>query len=155
MSSHPFSRYKNRPTGYLLDDKDISGDRDQQRSDFLGETKYYSDHANKCDLMRDFLSKAINCEVKSVCMPKGSSKKDFLAFWDKELESKCDGDLIILYYDGQAGYNGENYAWQVFIPDSIPAYRLREPGTLRDIRRNQSMYSSCLRRSTSRRSIAC
>ena len=103
---------------YILDSKDPNEDRDNELAQLVGngdQTKL-SEHSINCGLMRSLFEKGLDCEVQNVSFPKKSRKGDFLSYWDEQLADKDESSLIIIYYHGNAGGNGENYEWSVVPP---------------------------------------
>ena len=109
ISRYPVAKYT-RPSWYTVDDVDPDEHgRDDRLASRLGQAKSYNEHRSKCDLVRSFADKLTNCEFKSVRFPQGTSRKGFSEYWKQELSGKGAGDLIIIYYHGRAGGNGEDF----------------------------------------------
>ena len=108
---HPFTAY-NSTTIYIVDDKNPDEEsRDDRMAARLCRGKTFNEHDSKCDLMRSFFKACTDYEVKGVYFPSGSTLSEFSTYWGNELSTKGAGDLVVIYYHGRAGGNGEDYTW--------------------------------------------
>ena len=110
MPRYPVTSY-NSAVAYILNDNVAGEDRDEELAEMLDEPNNFTEHGIKCKMMRNFFTKNTNCEVRSVIPSHQNTQAEFSRYWDEELQGKGGGDLIILYYHGNAGYNGVFYAW--------------------------------------------
>lgn len=112
----PANRYPHesftKTTVYIIDDRDpLANERSGRLASRLGKGKSYDEHSRKCEQISDWFGMITDYEVKSVKFPAKSKPAQFFAYWDSELKNVSAGHLIIIYYHGKAGGNGEDYTW--------------------------------------------
>lgn len=94
---------------YIFDDKHPETDDGNDSSSSTDDD--FDPHKKKCEWVRKLFTDKTPYEVTSVGSAVAGTKKAFKQFWKTELASKGPGDLIVIYYDGAAGGNGEDYTW--------------------------------------------
>ena len=70
-----------------------------------------SAHSFKCDAVRNLFTKYSDFEVHEVAFKSGKKGKDVFKYWENELKSKTNKDLLIIFFHGTAGERGEDYKW--------------------------------------------
>lgn len=101
------------PTGYvyIVDDveaevlelqQDISTRRSRRK-------KTIAVHTQKCNNIRQFFEEESSYEVISV--PTLANNPAWQAWWNLQKNRWTPDDMIIIYYEGDAGDNGQHYQW--------------------------------------------
>lgn len=68
-------------------------------------------HHQKTKNVYDLVNKNFDCELHIVNFPPRSKPNVVFKYFEEELQGKGEDDLLIIYYHGGAGFNGEDYTW--------------------------------------------
>ena len=78
------------------------------------ETDIASEHYQKQRIMRRLFQKHFDeekTEVIDVIFQPRTKPDVVIGYFEKQLSDKSNTDLVLIYFDGGAGNNGEDYVW--------------------------------------------
>lgn len=90
---------------YIIDDVEASSKR---------TAKYKLDaHRNACNAIREMFNESTDYEVSLRSATSSPTEKVYFSEWARQLANKGPNDFIIIYFHGNAGWNGPQYTWFV------------------------------------------
>ncbi|KAF2718326.1 hypothetical protein K431DRAFT_315002 [Polychaeton citri CBS 116435] len=97
----------NKVKAYILDDNDKEDPATVRRA----RAHLLPVHNQKNDLVRGLLTDLFDCEVHPVKFAITDKPEQVYDFFRNEVNSTNGGDLMIIYFDGEAGLEGDDYSW--------------------------------------------
>lgn len=91
---------------YIIDDVDPHAPTDI----VMGRSRVVP-HDEWCGLIRDFFQTYSDIKATGLCFRKRTTQKEVRSYWKKELATKTEHDLVIIYYESTAGGEDENHRW--------------------------------------------